>query len=290
MERDLFPERILIREEMFPRLLEIPQPPKELHVRGNLPSSNLKCLAVVGSRNYSNYGKQVVEYLISGLRGYPIAIISGLALGIDGLAHEAALEAGLYTLAVPGSGLSDTSLYPRSHYALAMNILNSGGGLLSEYSSDFKATQWSFPERNRIMVGLSHAVLVIEASEKSGTLITARLTADYNRELMVVPGNIFNENSHGPHQFLRLGATPVTCPNDILEVLSINEKIIQSDVAAATFSHDEEKVAAALTEPRDRDTLIRMLQIEAQAANVLFMQMELNGHIYESNGIFYKSC
>ena len=193
-------------------LPEIPDAPDGVYVRGNLPPTNNSCLAVVGSRNYSNYGKQVVDYLISGLRGYPISIISGLALGIDALAHEAALNAGLHTLAVPGSGIDDSVIYPRRNFGLAQKILESGGGLLSEFEPTFRATTWSFPQRNRIMVGLSHAVLLIEASEKSGTLITARLTAEYNRDLLVVPGNIFLENSFGVHQFLKLGATPVTTP------------------------------------------------------------------------------
>lgn len=270
-----------------PRLTEIPKPPHVLYLEGNLPPPELKCLAVVGSRNYSNYGKQVVEYLISGLRGYPIAIISGLALGIDGLAHEAALNASLYTLAVPGSGLGKTVLYPRRHRALAERILEAGGGLLSEYPADFSATQWSFPERNRIMVGLSEAVLLIEAGERSGTLITARLTAEYNRDLLVVPGNIFSENSKGIHQFLKLGATPVTSPTDILEALGITADSPHISTPE-TYSTEESAVLLCLSEPRDRDTLIRMLKMDTQAANVLFMHMELTGHIYESNGIFYK--
>jgi DNA processing protein len=279
---------ISIQPEDFPlRLKEIPQVPVSLYVRGILPDLDTLCLAVVGSRNYSNYGKQVVEYLISGLKGYNIAIISGLALGIDGLAHKAALDAGLYTLAVPGSGIHDSVIGPRTNYQLAHHILESGGGLLSEFEPTFHATPWSFPQRNRIMVGLSHAVLVIEASEKSGTLITARLTVDYNRDLLVVPGNIFSENSSGPHQFLKLGATPVTAPEDILEALHI-EIGTKLPKTASTFSSSEEKVLAALTEPRDRDALIRILTIDTQEANILLMSMELNGHIHESNGVFYK--
>src|SRR3989339_694012 len=216
-----FPIKNLLKSEFPPLLCEIPQPSKELYLRGNLPPQGTKCLAVVGSRNYTNYGKQVVEYLIGGLRGYPVSIISGLALGIDTLAHETALSAGLHTLSVPGSGIDDSVLYPRRNVGLARRILENGGGILSEFEPTFHATTWSFPQRNRIMAGLAHAVLLIEASEKSGTLITARLTADYNRELLVVPGNIFSENSTGVHQFLKLGATPVTSPEDILIALNI---------------------------------------------------------------------
>ena len=206
----------------FPSLLrEIPQPPVALNYRGVLPPTDIHLLSVVGSRDFTEYGKQVVNELIDGLKGYPIGIVSGLALGIDSLAHEAALRNNLYTLAIPGGGLSDEALYPASHKPLAHRILEAGGGLLSEYEPDFRATTWSFPKRNRLVAGISRATLLIEAAEKSGTLITARMCTDYNRELLVVPGNIFSKSSIGVHQFLKLGATPVTSAADILEVLGI---------------------------------------------------------------------
>ncbi len=275
----------------FPaELLEIPEPPKALYLRGNLPAKHLKRLAVVGSRNYTTYGKQVVEYLLRGLGGYDVAIISGLALGIDALAHEAALAANLYTLAVPGSGVDDKVLYPRRNFSLAKRILESGGGILSEFDPLFAATPWSFPMRNRLMVGLSHATLVIEAGEKSGTLITARLTAEYNRDLLVVPGNIFSENSRGPHQFLKLGAIPVTTPEDILLALHIDpeEKEEISSALPKNLTAEETAVLTLLREPTDRDTLIRNLNMPVSAASILLMQLELNGYIKEENGVFYK--
>lgn len=285
-----FPIRKLAQEDFPSLLFEIPEPPKQLYIRGNLPDPETKSLAVVGSRNYSDYGKQVVNYLIGGLRGYPISIISGLALGIDGLAHRAALDAGLYTLAVPGSGIDDSVLYPKSHKNLAQQILESGGGLLSEYEPTFTATQWSFPQRNRIMVGLADAVLVIEAGEKSGTLITARLACDYNRDLLVVPGNIFSENTKGPHQFLKLGALPTTSPQDILDALNLDsneqKNTIQKDVESLPQLY--QTVLHILAEPTDRDTLIRKLGVPTHEASTLLMQMELEGHIDEQNGIFSR--
>jgi DNA processing protein len=136
----------------FPkRLQEIPQPPKQLNYRGTLPPADLPLLTVVGSRKYSTYGKQVVEQLLGGLRDYRVGIVSGLALGIDSLAHEAALQNHLYTLAIPGSGLSDFVLYPSRHRPLARRIVEAGGGLLSEFAPDFTATKWSFIQRNRLM-------------------------------------------------------------------------------------------------------------------------------------------
>ncbi len=275
-------------EECSSLLLEIPQPPEKIYVRGNLAPRGTKCLAVVGSRDYTNYGKQVVEYLIQGLQGYPISIISGLALGIDALAHHAALNASLHTLAIPGSGIDDTVLYPRKNFGLAKEILSHGGGLLSEFEPTFRATQWSFPQRNRIMAGLAHAVLLIEAGEKSGTLITARMTCDYNRELLVVPGNIFSENSKGSHQFLKLGATPVTSPEDILEALNITVET-KPIPFLPTMNPDEQMILEFLSEPKDHDSLIRLVSGNPEETLILIMRMQLAGHIKEENGQLFKT-
>jgi DNA processing protein len=189
---------------------------------------------------------------------------------------------------VPGSGINDTVLYPRTNRALARRILDAGGGLLSEFEPQFVATPWSFPQRNRIMVGLADAVLLIEANEKSGTLITARLTVDYNRELLVVPGNIFAENSRGAHQFLKLGATPVTTPEDILNALGIDVKIPDRE-ASIPLSAPERTIIEALAEPCDHNALIRALNCPAEEVLMLLMQMELKGLIQERGGVFYKT-
>jgi DNA processing protein len=264
-------------------LLEIPQPPDQMWYQGKLPPAELKLLAVVGSRKYTTYGKQVVEHLINGLAGYPIGIVSGLALGIDGLAHESALKNSMYTLAVPGSGLDESVLYPETHKKLAERILAGGGGLMSELSPRSAAALWTFPKRNRIMAGLCHATILIEAGEKSGTLITARMTVDYNRELLAVPGSIFSKNSYGTHQFLKLGATLVTDASDILAVLNIEEKTSATPTPRPKLSEMEEKVIQALLEPLDRDTLIRKLNISTSEAGIILMTMEMQGYIkYES--------
>ena len=189
---------------------------------------------------------------------------------------------------MPGSGIDDTVLYPRRNFGLAQRILESGGGIISEYEPTFHATIWSFPQRNRIMAGLSHGTLIIEASEKSGTLITARLTADYNRELMVVPGSIFVEQSNGPHQFLKLGAIPVTTPEDILIALNIEPDSKDTEETLINLSEHELRVMHILSEPKDRDTLIRALELPTSEVAVLLMHMELNNHIKEDNGLFYK--
>jgi DNA processing protein len=274
----------------FPKLLfEIPQPPKQLNYRGVLPDPAMKLLSVVGSRKYTNYGKQAVDHLISGLRGHNIGIVSGLALGIDSLAHQAALDNHLYTLAIPGGGLSDTAIYPATHKPLAKKILEAGGGLLSEYDPDFRATTWSFPERNRLVSGISHATLVIEAGEKSGSLITARLTADYNRELLVVPGSIFSDNSKGTHQFLKLGARPVTEAADILDALGIEVKDGRVSSAVSNLSPAEQTIMDLLLEPKERDLLIRECGLPTNSVTIVLMQLEMSGKIAEENGI-YRKC
>ncbi len=264
----------------FPKsLLEIPQPPTQLWYRGQLPSPELKLLTVVGSRQYTSYGKQVVDYLIDGLRGYPVGIVSGLALGIDALAHEAALRNDLYTLAVPGSGLNDDVLYPRTNRRLAMRILERGGGLLSEFPLETAAAPWTFPQRNRIMAGIAPATLMIEAGEKSGTLITARMCADYNRELLVVPGNIFSKSTAGPHQFLKLGAAPVTNAEDILQVLGIEVKSKSGAGSAppSDLSPAETTILKLLIEPLDVDNITRQSGLDTQTVNTTLMLLEIKG-------------
>jgi DNA processing protein len=274
----------------FPALLrEIPQPPKTLNYRGVLPSEHTTLLSIVGSRKYTTYGKQVVEELVGGLSGYPVGIVSGLALGIDSLSHEAALRNNLYTLAIPGGGLSDERLYPATHKPLAYRILEAGGGLLSEFAPDFRATNWSFPQRNRLVAGISRATLLIEAGEKSGTLITARMTTDYNRELLVVPGSIFSKNSLGVHQFLKLGATPVTTGQDILDCLHIEKKLAESIQPKLTLSPVEELVLIQLHEPLHRDELIRKINLPTHEASQLLMMMELQGHIKSDQHIYRAS-
>ena len=278
---------IEVQAEQFPALLrEIPQPPKSLNYRGALPPLDIHLLSVVGSRQYTSYGKQVVDELIDGLKGYPVGIVSGLALGIDSLAHEAALKNNLFTLAIPGGGLSDEAIYPATHKPLARRILEAGGGLLSEFNPDFRATTWSFPQRNRLVAGISRATLLIEAAEKSGTLITARMTVDYNRELLVVPGNIFSKTSVGVHQFLKLGATPITTAKDILDVLGIEEKQPDEPMVRPPLSTTEEAVIALLREPRHRDELIRALNINTSQATQLLMMMELNNMITAQHNIY----
>ncbi len=269
----------------FPPLLhEIPDAPKRLYVRGELPSFEKKWLAVVGARALTPYGKQACEHLVKGLRGYPIVIVSGLAYGADACAHKAALEAGLPTVAVPGSGLDWNVMYPRANVSLAREIIAEGGAHLSEFEPDQKAADYTFPQRNRIMAGMSHATLVIEAKERSGSLITARLATEYNRELLVVPGSIFSETSRGTHQFLKLGATPVTEPADILRTLNLDAGLTKSHIRDDLSEH-ERRVVEILATPCSRDELLAGLEIPISEASILLSTMEIKGLVTEEFGM-----
>lgn len=287
-----------LSKEDFPfSLLEIPQPPKQIYIKGELPDwdsstnkqAQTKFVAVVGSRKYTNYGKEACEKIISGLQGYDIAIISGLALGIDSIAHREALKAGLKTIAVPGSGLDETVIYPSSNRNLAQEIINSGGCLLSEFEPDFKATPWSFPQRNRIMAGLADVILVIEADEKSGTLITARMGLDYNKEVCTVPASIFSLGATGSNKLLKQGATPITCSEDLLDVLGFQTENNsgQTKLNLENCSAEEKIIAEALIEPISRDELSRKLNIPIAELNPTISMLEIKGIIKESAGEIY---
>jgi len=279
--------RELSRDDFPPLLCEIPDAPKKLYVRGALPLDRTY-LTVVGSRAMSAYGKQACQHLVEGLRGYPIAIVSGLAYGVDGYAHKTALEVGLPTIAVPGSGLDWDVLYPRANVSLAREILKAGGALLSEFEPAQQAADYTFPQRNRIMAGLSKATLVIEARERSGSLITARLATEYNRELLVVPGSIFSDGSRGTHQFLKLGAIPVTSPEDILRALGM-ETTAKMKTERGDVSDAEKRVLEIIVESFSRDQLIVALNLPISEANVLLSTMEIKGLIVEELGIVRRA-
>ncbi|KKS99429.1 MAG: hypothetical protein UV76_C0020G0008 [Candidatus Nomurabacteria bacterium GW2011_GWA2_43_15] len=277
--------RILKGEDIPESLLEIPQPPKKLYIAGNLPPEGTVCLAVVGSRKATTYGKDSVRKLILGLRGYPIAIVSGLAVGIDSLSHEAALEAGLFAVGFPGSGLSQEAFFPPTSLKLAEKILEKGGCLISEFEPDFKAQFYTFPMRNRLVAGLSKAALIIEAQEKSGTLITARMALDYNKEVLAVPGNISSDFSKGTNRLIRQGATPITSSDDILEALgfAVDQKSKQQNLFDDA-APEEKKILGLLTEPIPRDELIRAMKMPVGEANAVLSIMEIKGLIKEELG------
>jgi DNA processing protein len=280
-------EMNIINKDNIPEMLrEIPDCPEKLYIQGKIPSKETKLLCVVGSRKYTQYGKDACEKIISGLRGYDITIVSGLALGIDGIAHRSALDAGLKTIAVPGSGLDDSVLYPSTHKNLAQKILETDGALISEFEPKFHATPYSFPQRNRIMAGMSHAVLVIEAEIKSGTLITSKFATEYNRDVLTIPGSIFSKNSEGPNMLIRLGATPIRKSEDVLEALGfkIDEEPQNLELKYSDCSPEELLVVKILDTPKTKDDLIRELHMPTSKVCAIISIMEIKGLIKESMG------
>jgi DNA processing protein len=272
-------------KEKFPKILwEIPQPPENLWVIGELPEEDLTYLCVVGSRSHTSYGKETCEKLIEGLKGYPIVIVSGFALGIDTIAHKKAMQIGLKTVVFPGSGLSKDVIYPKTNVKLIEEIINNKGCFISEFPPDFKATQWSFPMRNRLMAGISKAVLIIEAEERSGTLITARLATDYNRDVLAVPGSIFSPNSKGTNKLISQGAIPITSSEDLLEALGFYQEKKEQAKLFDDFLPEEQMVLNLLREPILKDELIKKMKMPISSANSLLSLMEIKGLIKENLG------
>ena len=276
---------IQLQSSGFPELIsEIPEPPTQIFVRGTLPTTE-KMLAVVGSRKCSAYGRAACEKIIAGLAGHSVTIVSGLALGIDAIAHRAALLANLPCLAVPGSWLEWDALYPSTNRSLAQAILAKGGALLSEFDPSQRAAQWTFPKRNRVMVGLSHAVLLIEAEERSGTLITARLAAEYNRDLLGVPGSIFSASSVGVHQFLKLGARMVTSATDVLDTLGLKADEQQAEmIDMSDLTPEEQRVFTAARTATSREELVAASGLSAHDASIALSLLEIKGLIRERMG------
>lgn len=277
----------LHRKDWPPLLEEINQLPEKLFYAGKVADWSRKLLCVVGARKNTSYGKEATESFIEGLRGQPITIVSGLALGIDSIAHRAALKNNLPTIAVPGSGLDTEVLHPASHIKLAEEIVEKGGMLMNEFEPEFKATQWSFPQRNRIMAGMSHATLVIEAEKKSGTLITARLATEYNRDVLALPGSIFNTTSEGPHLLIRLGATPIRDSGDILEALHLEDKKESGENNEDKYFDCSEKemlIIKLLIEPLPRDEILRRAGFPTGETQTLLSLLELKGLIKETLG------
>ncbi len=276
----------LLSFSQFPPLLrEIPDPPRQLYLRGKLPDTNKIFLTVVGSRKSTSYGRETCRQLIRGLKDKPVCIVSGLALGIDALAHQTALEVGLSTLAVPGSGLQDNVIAPASNRRLAFEILNQGGGLLSELSPKQPAEKWTFPSRNRIMAGLAQLVLVIEAGERSGTLITARLAAEYNRDVGAVPGSIREPQSTGTNSLIAEGAYPIISQQYLLQLLDLEDTASSTDNdIPPDLSPEEQEVLKQLEKPQNREELVEKVSISFTQLQITLTKLEMKGLANESDG------
>jgi DNA processing protein len=217
-----------INNKDYPKLLrKIKNPPNVLYYQGKILSDE-KCFAVVGTRRCSLYGKQAALEITGDLAEAGLTIVSGLAPGIDAFAHKATVERGRRTIAVLGTGLDEKSLYPKENISLARKIVESGGLLLSEYPPGTRASRFTFPQRNRLISGLSLAILVVEAKEKSGSLITANWAFSQKRKVFAVPGPIHSLNSRGTNFLIKQGAKLTEKADDILKELKLPESTASS--------------------------------------------------------------
>jgi len=261
IERDI--QIITYENDKYPYMLrQIENPPAVLYVRGDLDSCNLeKTIAVVGSRRCSSNGKESLKRIISGLANTDLCIVSGLASGIDTTAHECAIESNLKTIGVIASGFD--YIYPTSNKQLYEKIKDSFGAIITEYYPTFEPLKFRFPQRNRIVSGISYGTLVVEAALKSGALITANLTLDQGRELMCIPGLIFNPNTEGIYRLLKNGATLVTESNDILSALNWTLDNNQNNKQMTLFQTQDENLN------EDEKTILKILEIEAKGFDAI---------------------
>ncbi len=274
------------REAAYPqRLLNIYDFPPLLYVKGRLTKADELAVAVVGSRRASSYGRRVAEKLAVGLAHYGVTVVSGLARGIDSMAHRGALSGGGRTIAVLGSGID--IIYPPEHGELAEQIAQHGA-IVSEFPAGVGPEPGHFPRRNRIISGLSLAVIVVEASAHSGALLTARFALDQNRDVLAVPGNIDLPGREGPHQLIQEGAKLVHGVQDILEELPLTENVtpvMPTTEPAEDLSPEEQRLFALLTDqPALVNDLIAQSGLPPSETLTLLSSLELKGLVQQLAG------
>jgi len=287
-------EVVNIQDKKYPYLLkEIKDPPKKLYYKGNWDLEIFEnCLAVVGSRRMTSYGRRVVEEIISQIAGVGLTIVSGFMTGIDAQSHKTCLKVGGRTIAVMPCGID--LIHPEDQKELYLEILNNKGLIISEYQGDFLPQLWTYPKRNRIVAGLSKAVLIVEAGEKSGSLITANFAKQFKRKIFAVPGPITSETSKGTLQLLKQGADLVTSAQDILEYF----KSLGFSPSLISYSNEESKIGVLETlekqilkqlqrEPLDIDNLTRILGLPASKLGTILSLMQLKGLIQQEEGKYY---
>ena len=242
-------KKIEIEDKEYPKVLKkIEDPPKVLYFRGNFDITKKPCFAIVGTRRCSSYGKQVALEIAGDLATAGLVIVSGMAQGIDTFSHKGCLERRGKTIAVLGTGLDEKSIYPQTNLELARKIIETGGVLISEYPTGFHGSKITFPQRNRIIAGLSLGTLIIEAKKRSGALITAHWARKQEKTVFAVPGPVHSLNSWGPNYLIKKGAKLVTSVNDILEELNLspNSEISKRQIKGETI--EENVILEALKE------------------------------------------
>jgi DNA processing protein len=284
---------ITIKDKNYPKMLkEIYNPPFLLYIRGELKPEDEYAFAVVGARRCSDYGRQVTKELTMGLAQNNITVVSGLAAGIDGIAHQTTLEVpGARTIAVLGSGIDEPSIYPAENRALAKKIIEGRGALVSEYGIGTPPLKQNFPSRNRIISGLSLGVLVVEATETSGSLITGQLALEQGRDVFAVPGSIYNKNAAGPNALIKKGAKLVERIEDILEELHLRNVVEKIEAAEIIPENEyEEKVLKCLElENRHIDEIARETGIAISDLNAILTTMEMKGMVRNMGGGNYRT-
>ena len=266
--------------EYPPMLKEIPVPPAVLYGRGEKSAleKNIN-IGVVGTRRPTPYGLEAAGEIVGTLAGTGLTIISGLAVGIDTKAHKTALEQKALTVAVLGSGIDSLSIFPPENRGLADRIAKSGGAVISEYSPGTPAVKEHFPMRNRIISGLSRAVLVVEARERSGALITARYALEQNRDVFAVPGSIFSATSRGPNTLIREGALAVASGIHILEALGMADANASATQSRGEVNPEEKKLLDLLEIPKSIDEIKEETGMQTGAIVSSLSLLELKGHI-----------
>ena len=269
-------------------LKEIYNPPALLYYKGNLENIDLS-IAVVGTRKISNYGKQVTPMIVKPLAENKVVIVSGLAYGVDSLAHQATVEVKGRTIAVLGSGLDRQSIYPSSNRHLADKIIGYDGAVISEYPMGTLPFKGNFPSRNRIIAGLSLGILVIEGSEDSGSLITAQLGLEQNRDVFAVPGNIYQDSSKGPNKLLKMGAKPVLSAQDILEELDFKQIVKYHKPHNVSPENDQEKLILEKLngEPLHIDKITQATGLSHSLVSSTLALMEMKGLVKNLGGMNY---
>jgi len=269
-----------------PLLLETERCPKQLYYRGTISDWTKPHIAIVGTRKATKEGLATSKLFARELASCGCVIVSGLALGIDGAAHEGALEAHGKTLAVLGNGLD--AIYPRQHEGLAKKIIESGGCIFSEYPENTPSYPNQFLERNRIVAGISIATLVIEAPIRSGSIATARLAIESGREVFVIPGPITNKNYEGSHSLLRNGARLVTSSKDILEDLDIKKEVNTRNIFTSDDSVSRTIIETLQTSsnPMGVDTIIEITHLEPRKVQEALTLLALDDVIRDVGGKF----
>ena len=277
-------------DERYPDLLKtIYDPPFCLFARGTLNFSRCYPLAVVGTRKCTPYGTQVTQEMVGMLARHGITIVSGLALGIDGIAHETTLQAGGNTIAVLGSGINRHHVYPAAHRQLADRIIEKGGAIISEFPPGTLPSKFTFPRRNRIISGLSLGTLVIEAAEKSGALITSSCALDHGREIFAVPHPITSKTGMGPNKLIKEGAHIVTSAEDIIDILNLRElETYTQNKQIIPDTPVEAKLLKYLSrEPSHVDALTKASGLTSSEVNSTLTIMEMKGHVRNIGNMQY---